>query len=160
MLRCGWDGFAAQKIGLIFFFCRWHYPCSTSVAWGNLVRLGWFCSTKGQRDFKSTLTFVASHEACRRMAAFPNSTIRNPHQTGEPGHLSGHGGKTPANPHVPLRPCAAMPRSPGCRALALPEGAVRVAGHTPVAAGAETDGAYLGTVGNAVPFELLLEETA
>ena len=94
------------------------------------------------------------------MAAFPNSTIMNPHQTGEPWHLSRHGGKTPANPHVPLRPCAAMPRSPGCRALALPEGAVRVAGHTPVAAGAETDGAYLGTVGNAVPFELLLEETA
>ena len=92
------------------------------------------------------------------MAAFPNSTIRNPHQTGEPWHLSCHGGKTPAKPHGPYAP--ARQRREGCRALALPEGAVRVAGHTPVAAGAETDGAYLGTVGNAVPFELLLEETA
>ena len=93
------------------------------------------------------------------MAAFPNSTIRNPHQTGEPWHLSCHGGKTPANLLSLVCP-APYGRGVGCRALALPEGAVCVAGHTPVAAGAETDGAYLGAVGNAVPFELLLEETA
>ena len=160
MLRCGWDGFAAQKIGLIFFFCRWHYPCSTSVAWGNLVRLGWFCNTKGQRDFKSTLTFVASHEACRRMAVFPIQLSGIHNKPASRGTCRATAVKPRPTRMSPLRPCAAMPRSPGCRALALPEGAVCVAGHTPVAAGAETDGAYLGAVGNAVPFELLLEETA
>ena len=36
----------------------------------------------------------------------------------EPWHLPCHGGKTPANFHVPLRPCAAEPRSPGCRGSA------------------------------------------
>ena len=42
-------------------------------------------------------------------------TNRKLHQTGEPWHPSCHGGKIPAKPHVPLRPCAAPPRSPGCR---------------------------------------------
>ena len=32
--------------------------------------LGYFCRAKGQRDFKSTLAFLASHEAYRRMAVF------------------------------------------------------------------------------------------
>ncbi len=33
-------------------------------------------------------------------------TSSSPHQTGEPRHPSCHGGKTPANFHVSLRPCA------------------------------------------------------
>ena len=53
------------------------------------------------------------------MAAFPNSTIRNPHQTGEPWHLSCHGGKTPAKLHVP-------------RAAPRPMGAVWGAGGHPL----------------------------
>ena len=31
------------------------------------------------------------------MAVFPIQLTRKPHQTGEPWHLSCHGGKTPAN---------------------------------------------------------------
>ena len=38
----------------------------------GLSLAGWDASVwrnaKGQRDFKSTLAFIASHEACRRMA--------------------------------------------------------------------------------------------
>ena len=101
----------------------------------------------------------ASREACRRAAADFGQQTRKQYQTGEPWHPPCRGGKTRPSPMSPYAP-ARKARSPGCRALALPEGAVRVAGHTPVAAGTETDGAYLGTVGNAVPFELLLEETA
>ena len=40
-------------------------------------------------------------------------TNRKLHQTGEPWHPSCHGGKTPAKPHVSLRPCAPAARSPG-----------------------------------------------
>ena len=39
-------------------------------------------------------------------------------QTGEPWHPSCHGGKTPANLQVPLRPCAPAARSPGSRGSA------------------------------------------
>ena len=38
------------------------------AGWNASVWLGYFCSAKGLRDFKSTLAFLASHEACRRMA--------------------------------------------------------------------------------------------
>ena len=48
---------------------------------------------------------------------------REPHQTGEPWHLSCHGGNLTAKPHVSRAPCAPMARSPGCR------------GTTPAAAG-------------------------
>ena len=41
-----------------------------------------------------------------------------PCQTGEPWHLSCHGGKTPTKPHVALRPCAPKARSPGSRGTA------------------------------------------
>ena len=40
---------------------------------------------------------------------------REPHQTGEPWHLSCHGGNFTAKPHVSRAPCAPMARSPGCR---------------------------------------------
>ena len=40
---------------------------------------------------------------------------REPHQTGEPWHLSCHGGNLTAKPHVSRAPCAPMARSPGCR---------------------------------------------
>ena len=59
--------------------------------------------------------FYASHEACRRMAVFLIQLTGKLHQTGEPWHLSCHGGKTPANLHISLRPCAPKARSPGCR---------------------------------------------
>ena len=43
-----------------------------------------------------------------------------PYQTSEPRGLSPSGGNSAAQLHIPLRPCAAKPRSPGCRASALP----------------------------------------
>ena len=69
MLRRNLAGFAAKKQAC-FFHYGWHYAYSISIAWDASSRPGYSCNTKGQRDFKSTLTFVASHEACRRMAAF------------------------------------------------------------------------------------------
>ena len=64
-----WLGhFAARINGLIFFFRagvgHTYPPCGLGCFCVARV----FCSAKGQRDFKSTLAFVASHEACRRMA--------------------------------------------------------------------------------------------
>ena len=56
------------------------------------------------------LAFIASHEACRRIAVFSIQLTRNPCQTGEPWHLLCHGGKTPAN-RLPLeRPRALWAR--------------------------------------------------
>ena len=70
MLRRDLAGFAAQKNGFDFFFCGWHYPYTKSAAWDASPRLEYSCNTKGQHDFKSTLAFLASHEARRRMAVF------------------------------------------------------------------------------------------
>ena len=106
-----------EETGL-FFFCVCRYPCINNTAWDASMRLGYFCNAKGQRDFISTLAFSASHEACRRMAVFSTQLTRKLHQTREPWHLSCHGGKIPANPHVLLHPCAAPPRSSGSRGTA------------------------------------------
>ena len=46
------------------------------AGWDTSVYLGYFCNAKGQREIKITLAFVASHEACRRMAVWVG------HQTG------------------------------------------------------------------------------
>ena len=58
-----------EETGL-FFFCVCRYPCINNTAWDASMRLEYFCNAKCQRDFKSTLAFLASHEACRRMAVF------------------------------------------------------------------------------------------
>ena len=109
----GW--FCGTEKQTCFFQCNWRLADSPSAAWDASPQLGYSCNTKNQRGFKSTLTFVASHEARRRMAVFPNTSNMKLHQTGEPWHLSCHGSKAPAKPHVPLRPCAPTARSPGCR---------------------------------------------
>ena len=83
MLRRNLAGFAAKKQAC-FFHYGWHYAYSISIAWGASSRPGYSCNTKGQRDFISTLVFVASHEARCRMAAFSIQQTRKPHQTGEP----------------------------------------------------------------------------
>ena len=74
MLRHDLAGFAAQKNGFDFFFCGWHYPYTKSAAWDASPRLEYSCNTKGQRNFKSALAFLASHEACRRMAVYIRQT--------------------------------------------------------------------------------------
>ena len=61
-------------------FCgvdKWAYVLFPQSAWGirSPCRLGRFhvakkCNAKGQREFEFTLAFVASHEACRRMAVY------------------------------------------------------------------------------------------
>ena len=116
MLRRNLAGFAAKKQAC-FFHYGWHYAYSISIAWDASSRPGYSCNTKGQRDFISTLVFVASHEARCRMAAFSIQQTRKPHQTGEPRGPSPSGGKTPAKPHIPLRPCAPMVRSPGVQGV-------------------------------------------
>ena len=63
------------------------------------------------------LTFIASHEVCRRIAVFSIQLTRNPCQTGEPWHLLCHGGKTPANLYVPLAPCAPAGAQSGVQGL-------------------------------------------
>ena len=76
-----------------------------------------FAMRKASVEFKSTLAFAASHEARRRMAVFPIQLTRKPHQTGEPWHLSCHGGKTPANLLSLVCP-APYGRGVGCRGSA------------------------------------------
>ena len=106
-----------QKNRLVFSLRLMLCLLNQSVAWDASSRPGYSCNTKGQRDFISTLVFVASHEARCRMAAFSIQQTRKPHQTGEPRGPSPSGGKTPAKPHIPLRPCAPMARSPGVQGV-------------------------------------------
>ena len=46
----------------------WRVAGLLLAGWDASLCLGIFCSAKGQRDFDFTLAFVASHEACLRMA--------------------------------------------------------------------------------------------
>ena len=69
MLRVAGVVSQREETGL-FFFCVCRYPCINNTAWDASMRLEYFCNAKGQRDFKSTLAFLASHEARRRMAVF------------------------------------------------------------------------------------------
>ena len=60
----------------------WVYTYSNFAGWKIAVFLVYLCNAKCQRGFKSTLAFVASHEARRRMAvtssqaAFPPAVLR------------------------------------------------------------------------------------
>ena len=69
MLRVAGVVSQREETGL-FFFCVCRYPCINNTAWDASMRLGYFCNAKCQRDFKSSLAFLVSHEACRRMAVF------------------------------------------------------------------------------------------
>ena len=46
----------------------WRVAGLLLAGWDVFLWFGYFCRAKGQRDFKITLAFIASHEACRRMA--------------------------------------------------------------------------------------------
>ena len=48
----------------------WRGASLPLAGWDVFLWLGYFCNAKGQRDFKITLAFAASHEACRRMAVY------------------------------------------------------------------------------------------
>ena len=47
------------------------------VAWDVAVWLEYICNTKCQRGFKSTLAFLSSHKACRRMAVYISQLTGN-----------------------------------------------------------------------------------
>ena len=66
------------------------------------------CMVKGQRVSESTLAFSASHEACRRMAAFRLQLARS-------STRPANGGKTSVSLRGPLHPCAPLARSPESR---------------------------------------------
>ncbi len=61
----------------MIFQCDWRWADSTSATWNASIEIGYFCNAKGQRGFKSTLAFLASHEACRRTAVFPIQLTRS-----------------------------------------------------------------------------------
>ena len=78
----------------------------------NFLLLGRFWKITGQRVWRS-----------EPRGPLPSGglllpTGREPHQTGEPWHLSCHGGNFTAKPHVPRAPCAPKARSPGSRGSA------------------------------------------
>ena len=62
------EDFAAWMNRLMFFFRSWRWAYLPLASWDASMGLGYFCYAKDQRDFKSTLALIASHEACRRMA--------------------------------------------------------------------------------------------
>ena len=69
MLRVAGVVSQREETGL-FFFCVCRYPYTNNAAWAASMQLGYFCNAKCQRGFLSTLAFLASHEARRRMAVF------------------------------------------------------------------------------------------
>ena len=114
MLRCGLDGFAAQKNRLVFltrlamhilgpcqlgcFDVDWIFLQHKRPAWFH-IHAGLYCEPEG-----------LSPEG---VLSYPTST--KPHRTREPRGLSPSGGSFTAKLHVSLRPCAPQARSPGCR---------------------------------------------
>ena len=69
VLRCGLVIFATQK-KRESAPRSWRWAGLPLAGWDASVQLGDFCNAKGQREVKITLAFLASHEACRRMAVF------------------------------------------------------------------------------------------
>ena len=55
----------------------WVYTYSNFAGWDASMQLGYFCNAKCQRGFKSTLAFLASHEARCRMAVYISQLTGN-----------------------------------------------------------------------------------
>ena len=117
MLRRDLAGFAAQKNGFDFFFCGWHYAHSISAAWDALSRFGYSRNTKGQRNFKSALAFLASHEARRRMAVFSIQLARS-HTRPASREARCRAAVTPQPSCFPTSTPAPYGRGVGCRGAA------------------------------------------
>ena len=99
------------------------------------MQLGYFCNAKCQCGIQSTLAFLASHEALRRMAVFPSQLARShtrPASREARCRAAALGTKAAETrgplpsvsraPYLSVCPCAAEPHREGCRALALPRG--------------------------------------
>ncbi len=69
MLRCGWAGFAAQRNKSVFLF-GWRCAYENNADRDASIQFGHFCNTKGKREHRITLAFVASRRACRPTAIF------------------------------------------------------------------------------------------
>ena len=60
-----------------FFLRSWRFIYSAHASWNVSTWTGYFCNTKGQRGFTSTLAFTASRRACRPTAVFPIQPLRS-----------------------------------------------------------------------------------
>ena len=132
MLRCGWDGFAAQNSRLGFCSTVGINNHAQTTQLDALMQLGYFRNTKGQRDFISTLAFIASHEARRRMAVFSIQLARS-HTRPASREARCRAAVTPQPSCFPTSTPAPYGRGVGCRgtAPARPQRAVRGAGLSP-----------------------------
>ena len=99
------------------------------------MQLGYFCNAKCQCGIQSTLAFLASHEALRRMAVFPSQLARSHTRPAsrearcraatlgmKAAETRGPLPSVSRAPYLSVCPCAAEPHREGCRALALPRG--------------------------------------
>ena len=80
--------------------------------------VGYFCNTKGQRDFKSTMAFYASHEARCRMVVFPIQRTRSHTRPASRGTCRATAVKPRPSRMSHYAPARYARRS-GCRTLAL-----------------------------------------
>ena len=119
-LQCrgiAWMVLQSRRTGL-FFFCGWRYPYANNVAWDTSI-IG-FLQRKRPAGFH-----IHAGLFCEPRGLSPNGGLcysinMKPHQTGEPWHLSCHGGKTRPACFSSSSP-APYGRGVGCRALALPD---------------------------------------
>ena len=81
------------------------------------MQLGYFRNTKGQRDFISTLAFIASHEARRRMAVFSIQLARS-HTRPASREARCRAAVTPQPSCFPTSTPAPYGRGVGCRGTA------------------------------------------
>ena len=117
MLRCGWDGFAAQNSRLGFCSTVGINNHAQTTQLDALMQLGYFRNTKGQRDFISTLAFIASHEARRRMAVFSIQLARS-HTRPASREARCRAAVTPQPSCFPTSTPAPYGRGVGCRGAA------------------------------------------
>ena len=123
MLSCALGArlFPPSKWAGLFPSAAYRRSAPPQLAWGILTPCGlgclgaaWgFCKGKGQREAKFTLAFLASHEACRRMAVYAiqaagsrvrpasREACRRAAVASRPSRMS------------PEQPCAPVARSPG-----------------------------------------------
>ena len=128
----GLGGFAAQNSRLGFCSTVGINNHAQTTQLDALMQLGYFRNTKGQRDFISTLAFIASHEARRRMAVFSIQLARS-HTRPASREARCRATVTPQPSCFPTSTPAPYGRGVGCRgtAPARPQRAVRGAGLSP-----------------------------
>ena len=100
-----------------FFLRSWRFIYSAHASWNVSTWTGYFCNTKGQRGFTSTLAFTASRRACRPTAVFPIQPSRShirPASREARCRAAVKPRPSPMSPYAPAR----IARSPGSRGTA------------------------------------------